>query len=107
MGRHLSKRSRLRQFARRLRRYVRLQRGEAAAMEGKFLQWTEQARLRFVVPRVTPLLSRRAESENAGARRASLADGVLPLLFPPEHYFTVKPLIAKGLENRDRSLAAA
>lgn len=34
-----------------------------------------------------------------------LADGVLPLLFPPEHYATVAPLIAEGaaLAGRDRA----
>jgi 5,10-methylenetetrahydromethanopterin reductase len=29
-----------------------------------------------------------------------VADGVLPLLFPPEHYFTVRPLIEAGLAAR-------
>ena len=29
-----------------------------------------------------------------------VADGVLPLLFPPEHYFKVRPLIEEGLAAR-------
>jgi 5,10-methylenetetrahydromethanopterin reductase len=33
-----------------------------------------------------------------------LADGVLPLLFPPEHYTTVAPLIAEGAALADRSV---
>ncbi|MEZ4715641.1 MAG: LLM class flavin-dependent oxidoreductase [Caldilineaceae bacterium] len=28
-----------------------------------------------------------------------VADGVLPLLFPPEHYFTVRPLVAAAKRN--------
>jgi 5,10-methylenetetrahydromethanopterin reductase len=33
-----------------------------------------------------------------------IADGVLPLLFPPEHYATVQPLVAAGAERAGRSL---
>jgi 5,10-methylenetetrahydromethanopterin reductase len=33
-----------------------------------------------------------------------LCDGVLPLLFPPEHYFTVQPIVVEGLSNRLPSL---
>jgi 5,10-methylenetetrahydromethanopterin reductase len=35
------------------------------------------------------------------------ADGVLPLLFPPEHYFTVKPYIERGLDRRAASSHAS
>ena len=34
----------------------------------------------------------------------ALADGALPLLFPPEHYFGVKPLIEEGLTRRAAGL---
>jgi 5,10-methylenetetrahydromethanopterin reductase len=34
-----------------------------------------------------------------------LADGVLPLLFPPEHYATVEPLIRAGAERAGRDMA--
>jgi 5,10-methylenetetrahydromethanopterin reductase len=34
-----------------------------------------------------------------------LADGVLPLLFPPEHYFGVEPFVAQGTAMRDPQLA--
>ena len=33
-----------------------------------------------------------------------LADGALPLLFPPEHYFGVRPYIEEGLAARDPGL---
>jgi len=33
-----------------------------------------------------------------------LADGVLPLLFPPEHYRTARPLIAEGERSRPPGL---
>jgi 5,10-methylenetetrahydromethanopterin reductase len=33
-----------------------------------------------------------------------LADGVLPLLFPPEHYATVEPLIRAGADQAGRSM---
>jgi 5,10-methylenetetrahydromethanopterin reductase len=33
-----------------------------------------------------------------------MADGVLPLLFPPEHFATVQPLVAAGAERAGRSM---
>jgi 5,10-methylenetetrahydromethanopterin reductase len=33
------------------------------------------------------------------------ADGVLPLLFPPEHFFAVQPLLAQGVARREAALA--
>jgi 5,10-methylenetetrahydromethanopterin reductase len=33
-----------------------------------------------------------------------VADGVLPLLFPPEHYFGVKPYLEEGLQTRSGTL---
>lgn len=33
-------------------------------------------------------------------------DGVLPLLFPPEHYFTVRPLVANGERKRAQGALA-
>ena len=32
-----------------------------------------------------------------------MGDGILPLLFPPEHYFTVKPLVDAGTARRPDS----
>jgi 5,10-methylenetetrahydromethanopterin reductase len=33
-----------------------------------------------------------------------MGDGVLPLLLPPEHFFTVKPLVEAGIARRARRL---
>lgn len=79
-----------------------LQSGERAATGGTWLRWTKEAYLRFRAPRVTPIYVG-ALSPNMLALAGELADGVLPLLFPPEHYFTVKPLIDKGLKIRASS----
>ncbi len=80
-----------------------LQRGERVEIRGEFLHWTNEAYLRFRAPRVTPIYVG-ALSPNMLALAGEIGDGVLPLLFPPEHYFTVKPFVAKGLEIRDRRL---
>jgi 5,10-methylenetetrahydromethanopterin reductase len=76
-----------------------LQRGERVARHGKFLHWTDEAYLRFSAPRVTPMYVG-ALSPKMLALAGELGDGVLPLLFPPEHYFTVKPYIEQGLAKR-------
>ena len=88
----------------------RLLRGEVADLDGDELRWSREAYLRF-----RPEVDRAAADipiylgangpkmlELAGAA----ADGVLPLLFPPEHYHTVRPLIAKGEERREAELGA-
>jgi 5,10-methylenetetrahydromethanopterin reductase len=57
------------------------------------------AYLRFRPRRVTPIYLGAmgpAMLRLAGA----VADGALPLLFPPEHYFTVRPLIEEGFPSR-------
>jgi 5,10-methylenetetrahydromethanopterin reductase len=57
------------------------------------------AYLRFTPRRPTPIYLGAmgpAMLRLAGA----VADGVLPLLFPPEHYFTVRPLVEEGLASR-------
>lgn len=76
-----------------------LQRGETFAHDGKFLRWTQEAYLRFRAPRVTPIYVG-ALSPNMLTLAGELGDGVLPLLFPPEHFFTVKPFVEKGIEKR-------
>lgn len=78
-----------------------LQRGERVAMDSRFLHWTEEAYLRFRTPRATPIYVG-ALSPKMLALAGEMADGVLPLLFPPEHYFTVKPLIDEGLARREK-----
>jgi 5,10-methylenetetrahydromethanopterin reductase len=81
----------------------RLQAGEAVAMDGDFLRWTEQAYLRTPAPRQTPIYLG-ALGPRMLALAGEVADGVLPLLFPPEHYFGVKPWIDQGLARRDPAL---
>lgn len=78
--------------------------GERVAPAGPFLNWTEEAYLRFDAPRVTPIYLG-ALGPNMLKLAGELADGVLPLLFPPEHYFTVAPLIGAGSANRPAALA--
>jgi 5,10-methylenetetrahydromethanopterin reductase len=81
-----------------------LQNGERVTWDGTFLHWTNEAYLRFRAPRVTPIYVG-ALSPKMLALAGELADGVLPLLFPPEHYFTVKPLIEQGLAVRHQPAA--
>ena len=58
-----------------------------------------EASLRFTPPRATPIYLG-AMGPNMLRLAGEVADGVLPLLFPPEHYFTVRPLIEEGLAAR-------
>ena len=80
-----------------------LMRGERASMNGRFLKWNESAYLRFKPARVVPIYLG-ALSPQMLQLAGALADGVLPLLFPPEHYFTVRPLVEKGLVKREAQL---
>ncbi len=77
----------------------RLLAGERVGLEGRFLRWTDEAYLRFEAPRVTPIY---LGALGPGMLRLAgeLADGVLPLLFPPEHYFGVMPLLDAGRQRR-------
>lgn len=81
----------------------RLLRGERVALDGQFLRWTGEAYLRFTAPRITPIYLG-AMSRQMLALTGELADGALPLLFPPEHYYGVLPLIEAGLVQRDPAL---
>ena len=80
-----------------------LLRGDVAAMEGRFLTWHSEAYLRFDAPRVTPIYIG-AMGPKMLALAGEIGNGVLPLLFPPEHYFNVEPLLENGLRNRDNGL---
>jgi 5,10-methylenetetrahydromethanopterin reductase len=81
-----------------------LLRGERVALAGRALQWSDEAYLRFTPPRITPIYVG-AMGPKMLSLSGELADGVLPLLFPPEHYFTVRPLIAAGETKRDPALS--
>jgi 5,10-methylenetetrahydromethanopterin reductase len=81
----------------------RLLSGERAAVEGRYLRWTDEAYLRFRPRRRVPVyigaLSPRMLSEVG-----RIADGGLPLLFPPEHYASVLPHISAGAEAAGRAV---
>lgn len=77
--------------------------GERVELDGHFLQWTSEAYLRFEAPRVVPIYVG-AMGPQMLRLAGELADGVLPLLFPPEHYFGVRPLVEAGVERRDAGL---
>ena len=82
-----------------------LLRGERVEMDGRFLQWGSEAYLRFDAPRVTPIYVG-AMGPKMLSLAGELADGVLPLLFPPEHYFGVRPLLQAGVDKRDPTLGS-
>ncbi|MCS7221327.1 MAG: LLM class flavin-dependent oxidoreductase [Anaerolineae bacterium] len=77
----------------------RLLAGERVAMQGKMLRWGPEAYLRFRAPRVTPIYLG-AMSPRMLELAGELADGALPLLLPPEHYFAAREIIERGLQRR-------
>lgn len=77
--------------------------GERAAYDGKFLKWTNEAYLRFKPERRVPIYLG-AMSPKMLESIGEIADGGLPLLFPPEHYQNVMPHIQAGAERAGRSL---
>ncbi|PJF24044.1 MAG: 5,10-methylene tetrahydromethanopterin reductase, partial [Phototrophicales bacterium] len=76
--------------------------GETAEMDGSFLRWCSEAYLRFPAKRVPVYIG--ALSPNMLRAVGEMADGGLPLLFPPEHYETVMPYIREGAQSAGRSL---
>lgn len=80
-----------------------LQSGEPVPQTGRFLQWTDEAFLRFSAPRQTPIYIG-AMGPKMLQLAGELGDGVLPLLFPPEHFFNVRPLLDAGEANRAGNL---
>lgn len=81
----------------------RLLSGEPADLNGHFLQWRSEAYLRFQAPRVTPIYVG-AMGPKMLELAGEMGDGVLPLLFPPEHFFIVKPLVEAGFDRRPATL---
>jgi 5,10-methylenetetrahydromethanopterin reductase len=81
----------------------RLTSGERAASEGDFLCWSEEAYLRFPSIRRTPIYLG-AMSPRLLAEIGRIADGGLPLLFPPEHYANMMPYIRQGAIEAGRDL---
>ncbi len=78
--------------------------GEIAQTPGQTPGWSDEAYLRFRAPRVTPIYVG-ATGPKMLQLAGELADGVLPLLFPPEHYFGVLPHIQAGEAKRADALA--
>ena len=72
---------------------------------GRFVREPAAASLRFTPRRVTPIYL--GAMGPAMLRLAGeLADGALPLLFPPEHWHTVRPLLDEGGRKRPAALGA-
>ena len=78
--------------------------GEAAVFNGQFIQWSSKAFLRFPAPRVTPIYVGAMGPKMLGLA-GEMGDGVLPLLFPPEHFYNVKPLVEEGIALRSDTLS--
>ena len=80
----------------------RLTAGENARMQGVALQWTNEAWLRFQPRRRVPIYLG-AMSPRMLEEIGAVADGGLPLLFPPEHYAGALPHIQRGLARSGRA----
>lgn len=65
--------------------------------------WQPEAYLRFEARRRVPIYLA-AFSPHMLRLIGEVADGALPLLFPPEHYDTVYPLVEKGAISASRSM---
>jgi 5,10-methylenetetrahydromethanopterin reductase len=75
-----------------------------APVEGRFLQWSDEAYLRFHPGRRVPIYIG-ALSPNMLRAIGEIADGGLPLLFPPEHFETVLPFISEGAAQAGRDIS--
>ena len=82
----------------------RLLLGERSPVDGEYLDWQNEAYLRFAPGRRVPIYIG-AMSPNMLRAIGEVADGGLPLLFPPEHYETVMTYIREGLAKAGRSEA--
>ncbi len=65
--------------------------------------WTPEAYLRFTPRRRVPIYLG-AMGPKMLRMAGEVADGVLPLLFPPEHFATVRPLVEAGAAAAGRSI---
>lgn len=80
-----------------------LMQGARVPVQGDFLRWTNEAYLRFSPLRRVPIYLG-AMSPRMLGEIGRIADGGLPLLFPPEHYQNVMPIIREGAANAGRTL---
>lgn len=76
---------------------------EAFPLNGEFIHWTAEAYLRFKPVRRVPIYIG-AMSPNMLRSIGAVADGGLPLLFPPEHYAAVMPYIKEGALSSGRDI---
>jgi 5,10-methylenetetrahydromethanopterin reductase len=83
----------------------RLMTGERAALEGHFLQWRNEAYLRYTPCRRIPIYIG-AMSPNMLRVIGEVADGGLPLLFPPEHFLAAISYIREGAELAGRDVSS-
>lgn len=84
----------------------RLLRGERVEYEGKvFRGWTENAYMRFKPFRKMIPLYLGAQSRRMLELIGEIADGGLPLLFPPEYVDEVLGFVSSGVKRADRNLA--
>jgi 5,10-methylenetetrahydromethanopterin reductase len=81
----------------------RLTTGQTAATEGDSLRWSAEAHMRFPALRRVPIYVG-AMSPRMCAEIGRIADGGLPLLFPPEHYTQVIRMIEDGAKQAGRSM---
>jgi 5,10-methylenetetrahydromethanopterin reductase len=82
----------------------RLLAGERAAHDGAFVKgWTADAYLRMPARPVPIYLA--AMSPRMLSLIGETADGGLPLLFPPEHFANVEPLVRRGALAARRDMA--
>lgn len=68
-------------------------------------RWSDDAYLRFRPRRVPPIYIG-ATGPKMLELAGEIGDGVLPLLFPPEHYYVVRPMIEKGALKRVEGCAS-
>jgi 5,10-methylenetetrahydromethanopterin reductase len=78
--------------------------GEHAPQDGQFLRWTDETYLRFSPTRRVPIYLGAMSPKMLG-EIGRIADGGLPLLFPPEHYRNVLPYIQQGATSTGRDLS--
>ena len=77
--------------------------GDRKPVQGEWLKWSDEAYLRFKPMRPVPIYIG-AMSPRMLSSIGEVADGGLPLLFPPEHYANVLPHIEAGARRAGRSL---
>ena len=85
------------------RRAVAAIRATLAGERGGDPAWSADAYLRFPPRRVVPVYLG-AMSPRMLRLTGEIADGALPLLFPPEHYEAVAPLLRAGAARAGRSI---